>query len=120
MMPVRKQMPLDLGVGEAPDAGQRWEFLHEELYKVMVDVIRRADSLHPETLAQSLIIAIADHLGGQEVYLPRGDRIRFAARNRQILDELESGSPMWKVAHKHALSVERIRQIMHRQEGKKP
>lgn len=113
----RNQLRLELG-DETPTAGQRWEFLHEELYKVMVEVIRRADNLHPETLAQSLIIAIADHLGGQEVYLPRGDKLRFALRNNAIMAALENGVPIWKVAHEQGLSVERIRQIANRQEGK--
>lgn len=110
----RPQLPLDLGFDSSPVSRQ--EFLLHELYTVLVQTFTAIGPISAETLALRAIEAIADHLGGQEIYLPRGDRLRLAIRNRDIMSKLETGVPIWKVAHEYGLSVERIRQILHKQQ----
>ncbi len=97
---------------KSTSATPRFEFLLEELYAVLSKTFKAIGNMPAEDLATHAIIAIADHLGGQEVYLPRGDRLRLALRNKAILAAYQEKEPLWKLARQHGLSVERIRQIV--------
>lgn len=85
----------------APDEQERWPELLKEFHDVLkAQLIRQgADA----TLAPGLLLALCEHLGGCQVYIPRGDALKRSVRDMQIWNEF-NGHNVDELARRHQMS----------------
>lgn len=72
-------------IADATDRG-KWPLRLLELTDLAEAQLARnsGKALAPRELAERLVIEIANYLGGRPVYLPRGDALKRALRDRRI------------------------------------
>lgn len=108
---------LDLGAHadtlDDPRLADRWPELLVEMIDVVTDRYRRRgmDAGEAGALARLAVTALAQHFGGRPVYLPRGDRLKKALRDKQIWDEF-TGDNVFALAERHRLTTKQIYEIL--------
>lgn len=65
-------------------------------------------------ISLTLLLAQANYGGGRMYYMPKGDRLRQAVRDRKIYHEF-NGRNHEELAKRHGLTVQRIYEIVKRQ-----
>jgi Mor family transcriptional regulator len=85
----------------------QWEYTLVEF----IDVV--AAALNDRRAAVTAVMALAELHGGHVFYLPKGDRLRNAIRDLEIVEAHErQGLPVEALARRYGLCAMRIRQII--------
>lgn len=115
MKVVQKEMTL--GDGDATrvsiDApSDAWPSMLAELVDVLRASFQRRGRNEGDAIAEAqyAALAIGEYLGGRQIYLPRGDRLKEWLRDRAIYLEYNGGNKE-ELARRHGLSDRRIEQI---------
>lgn len=98
------------GLMDAPS--DAWPSMLAELVDVLRASFRRRGRGEAEAIAeaQHAALAIGEYLGGRQIYLPRGDRLKEWLRDRAIYLEY-NGSNKDELARRNGISDRRIEQI---------
>lgn len=102
-------------VGEDHLPKSRWPQLLSELVDAAAEALSRSHPDDPEkaeTEARQVVLAIADYLGGQQVYIPRGALVRTAVRDTMMWREFERGISPRRLAKKHQISERQVFNIL--------
>lgn len=98
------------GVVDAPS--DVWPSMLAELVDVLRASFQRRGRSELEAIAeaQQAALAIGEYLGGRQIYLPRGGRLKEWLRDRAIYLEY-NGNNKDELARRHGLTDRRIEQI---------
>lgn len=105
---------IDMTVRQDPRV---WPSLLAELVDVLADHYEGRGQMGPEeamTRAQDVIVVIAHHLGGRNIYLPRDDRLKRAIRDATIYRFFD-GSNHRDLSQKTGLTTAQIYHIISRE-----
>lgn len=98
---------------DAKGIADRWPRTLAEFVDVLTaEFLRRG--LEPDQAldwAQAAVGALGQHLGGRPIYLPRGDRLATALRDRTIWCAFPRRS-IEQLADQHGLTTRRIEQVL--------
>ena len=93
-----------------PRENQRWPSLLLELRGVLASELK--DKVEDEdAVSLQLALAVGEHIGGMQVYLPRGDQLRRQLRNIEIYDKF-SGNNIKQLAREYHVSDKTIYEII--------
>lgn len=104
--------PTDASRVDVSPPDDRWPTTLAELVDVLrATFIRRglAEGVALDS-AQSAVLAISQHLGGRQIYLPTGERIRAAMRDRRIYLEY-NGRNREELALRYGITTRRVEMI---------
>ena len=90
----------------APELVAKWPKALSELVDVLTLELTRGGMAPPQAQAQARKLALvqAHYMGGRAYYIPTGDNLKAALRDRAIWDEF-NGRNIDQLARKHGLSV---------------
>lgn len=92
-----------------------WPYRLTEMVEVMAAAALRqgmaADQAEALRLAHWAVLVVADHFGGRQTYLPRGDSLRRALRDNHIWHEF-NGRNVDELGSKYKMSAVRIYSIL--------
>lgn len=90
----------------------RWPTMLAEIIEVLRASFVRRGRTEAEALeeAQAATLALSTHLGGRQVYLPTGERVRLAIRDRIIYLEY-NGRNKAELAARYRLTERSVEQI---------
>jgi len=90
----------------APELLAKWPKALSELVDVLTLELTRGGMTLPQAQAQARKLALvqAHYMGGRAYYIPTGDHLKAALRDRAIWDEF-NGRNIDQLARKHGLSV---------------
>ena len=97
-------------LADATDRG-RWPLRLLELTDICEAVIHRHPGAAQRELAERLVMEIANYLGGRPVYLPRGDALKRALRDRRIWRDSGKVSPD-DLATREGLCLQQVYKIV--------
>lgn len=100
-----------------PEVRDRWPRKLVEVYDVVVAVLRRdVDDAQAAQMATRVIDALAHHHGGRQWYMPTGEKLRLALRDKQIWDRFD-GSPetIARLCREYRLTQQMIYKILREQ-----
>lgn len=97
-------------LADATDRG-RWPLRLLELTDICEAVIHRHPGAAQRELAERLVMEIANYLGGRPVYLPRGDALKRALRDRRIWRDSGKVSPD-DLATREGLCMQQVYKII--------
>lgn len=105
-------MPADAARTGVRVPSESWPSMLAELVDVLRATFRRMGRSDAEAIAEAQIaaLAIGEYIGGRQFYLPRGDRLREALRDRVIFLEY-TGRNKAALAARYRLTERRIEQI---------
>ena len=89
----------------------RWPLRLLELTDICEAVIHRHPGAAQRELAERLVMEIANYLGGRPVYLPRGDALKRALRDRRIWRDSGKLSPD-ELATREGVCLQQIYKII--------
>lgn len=94
----------------------RWECELAEMLEIVIAAHTRSglDRAQARRLAVAALLALGQYMGGRMAYLPRGDGLRRAVRNRLIYRQF-TGNNHRALAREHRLSLKTIYAIVNRQ-----
>ncbi len=81
----------------------------------LVDVVQAAfarEQLPPaqaDRLAAVAVLSVALYIGGRQVYLPIGDRVKKAVLRRQVFNAWQAGAPVDELPQRFGLSIATVR-----------
>lgn len=95
---------------EAPT--DNWPSTLAELVDVLRATFQRRGRSEAEAIteAQQAALSIGEYLGGRQIYLPRGDRLRDWLRDRALYLEY-NGTNKGALAARHGITERRVEQI---------
>ena len=98
-----------------PDAGEWPKRLHD-LFEVVEAALKRREKAdeHRRLLARDVAMAIGEYLGGRQFYIPSGDSLRLAIRDREIYHAAKRGN-VEQLAQAHDLHVVHVYRILREQ-----
>lgn len=78
--------PADFRMVDMDIPDKAWPTVLAEYVEVVLGVLRRRGRSQEDALdeSQEIVVALAKHRGGRNEYLPTGDRLYAAVRNRRI------------------------------------
>ena len=94
-----------------------WPALLAELVDILADHIENHEKKAPEKAvdeARKIIIVIAHHLGGRNIYLPKDDRLKRAVRDSAVYRAF-NGTNHRSLAEKTGLTTAQIYNIISRE-----
>lgn len=94
------------------DDTHAWPSLLLELHDVLAHELKQKGIESP-TIPLELVLAIGQHMGGFQVYIPRGDALRQQIRDMQIYNEF-NGRNIKFLAKKHHVTYKTIYEIIAR------
>ena len=94
----------------------KWPELLSEIVAVFDPVLKGMidDPSQSEEKAEELALALAKHMGGRQVYLPKATELEAHFRSEQIFAEF-TGDNITALSRKYGLSEPRIYQILSEQ-----
>lgn len=101
----------------AKDDSKIWPSFLAELVDILADHMETSQDVQPDKAvneAKKIIIVIAHHLGGRNIYLPRDDKLRRAIRDTAIYRAFD-GQNHRELAQKSNLTTAQIYNIINRQ-----
>ncbi len=110
---MNAQLPIDAG-DEQPDRSRdKWPQTLAEIVDVLVDTARRAGIGVDDAWAQAerSVLAISAYIGGRSIYLPRGDRVLEAIRDRRIWSEFRGDNTV-ELARRYDLTERHVQRIL--------
>ncbi|MCG8470535.1 MAG: hypothetical protein MI742_01595 [Desulfobacterales bacterium] len=102
---------------EMRDAPRVWPALLAELVDTLADHYESREEMTPQKAmeaAQNVIVVIAHHLGGRNIYLPRDDRLKRAIRDAMIYQAFD-GSNHLELSRKTGLTTPTIYNIINKE-----
>ncbi|MEI7036458.1 Mor transcription activator family protein [Fulvimonas yonginensis] len=104
--------PVDATLAGIEAPSDNWPSMLAELVDVLRATFQRRGRSEAEAIteAQQAAMAIGEYLGGRQVYLPRGDRLRDWLRDRTIYLEY-NGRNKALLAQRHGITERRVEQI---------
>jgi len=109
---------LDLSPFESVD-DRHWPHMLVEMVGVITNKSVRDKRLSKDdapVFARWVVLALAEHFGGMQIYLPTGDKLHIALRDQQIWAEF-NGRNQKILARKFKLCEVRIYQILKEQQS---
>lgn len=105
-----------LGADDEDLPRERWPQQLAELVDVTVQALKREGVADDEAvrLAEVVVLAQAMYLGGDRIYLPKGDALRTALTHARIFHE-HNGRNVPELARKHCLTTRQIQYIYAKQ-----
>lgn len=99
---------------EDPDIRAKWPLVLADILDVLESEFRRRVKAGAEAreLAVIATIALARHIGGRPVHLPRGVRLEQAIRDREIFRAWRDGRDVTDLARAHSLDLSNIYKII--------
>lgn len=100
-----------VGADMAPD--NKWPTTLAEMVDVLVMTFARAGVERDAALsqAQQAVVAIGQYLGGRSIYLPRGDQLVTAVRDRRIWIEWR-GNNMQELMDRYGLTERHLQRVL--------
>ena len=94
-------------------AREKWPQTLAEMIDVLVDASRRAGMQDDAAweYAERSVLAIASYIGGRSLYLPRGDRVTEAIRDRRIWAEFRGDNTL-DLAQRYNLTERHVQRIL--------
>ncbi|MCG9624620.1 hypothetical protein L1D34_07175 [Vibrio mediterranei] len=94
----------------------KWPVILAELHTLVVHNLANSglEADKAKSLGFVLTLSIADHLGGAQEYLPRGDALRRQIRNMQMFDEF-NGRNHLELSKKYKLTERATYEIIAKQ-----
>lgn len=94
-------------------ARAKWPQTLAEMIDVLVDASRRAGMQDDAAweYAERSVLAIASYIGGRSLYLPRGDRVTEAIRDRRIWAEFRGDNTL-DLAQRYNLTERHVQRIL--------
>lgn len=114
-MSGQAEFPLGEGDGTRVDIkapAEAWPSMLAELVDVLRASFQRRGRGELEAIAeaQQAALAIGEYLGGRQIYLPRGDRLKEWLRDRALYLEF-NGRNKAELARRHGITERRVEQI---------
>ena len=99
-----------------PDIAHQWEGTLADLLACSDAALKRTglDESQAHKLAQVVVLAMADYMGGRALYLPRGHALKTALRHAQIYREFTGNNIPWLV-RRYKISEQMVYNIIRRQ-----
>ncbi|EPT7428694.1 Mor transcription activator family protein [Vibrio cholerae] len=97
-------------VSHLADENRTWPNLLLELHGVIANSLKQHGVDSPEAALQA-VLDIGEYMGGVQVYLPRGDRLRQQIRDMKIYKEF-NGNNIRQLAHRYHLTDKAIYEII--------
>jgi Mor family transcriptional regulator len=112
MSDLFEHAPTDPSQAGIAAPAENWPTLLAELVDVLRATFQRRGRDEQQAIAdaQHAAAAIGEYLGGRQCYLPRGDRLRDALRDRRVFLEYK-GVNKAELAQRYGLTERRIEQI---------
>ena len=103
---------IDLNNALVPDltSDQAWPGLLLELRGIIDDTLE-GKGINNKALSLAIVLDIAEYMGGVQVYLPRGDKLRQQGRDIEIYEQFK-GNNIKQLAHKYHLTDKTIYEII--------
>lgn len=95
----------------------RWPRVLAQLADVVELQLRGAipDDVERLTAATRIVVGIAQYQGGRSVYLPRGDALKTALRDREIYHLSTKGWPIPRLMQRYGLTERRLYAVIQEQ-----
>lgn len=99
-----------------PAIEHQWEGTLADMLACSQAALERAGQAPEQThkLAQIVVLALADYMGGRALYLPRGHALKTALRDQQIWREFR-GNNVRLLARRYKLCEQAVYRIIQRQ-----
>lgn len=92
-----------------PEEAHAWPTILLELHGVILERLKKRGIDAPE-LALETVLDIGEYMGGMQVYLPRGDRLRLQIRDMKIWNEF-NGRNVKTLARKYDVTEKTIYEV---------
>ena len=89
-----------------------WPETLAELVEVVAASLTRTGPADPEAAARAVALDLGTWMGGSARYLPRGRRLRLAARDLSIYRDHRRGATTATLAARHRLTPRQVRRIL--------
>lgn len=101
-----------LANGEFAAPADKWPQTLAEMVDVLVDDFERSGQESDAAIehAQHIVMLLAEYQGGRPIYMPRGDRLRQALRDRSIY-LMHRGDNVEQLADRFGLTVRHIQRV---------
>ncbi|WP_018652004.1 Mor transcription activator family protein [Actinobacillus capsulatus] len=91
-----------------------WGSVLADLVSVIKTELRRQGKSFDDKTIEKIVLVMSHYLGGQAIYLPRGDRLKEALRDYTIFDQF-NGKNMPELSKRFNLSEPHIYAIIRKQ-----
>ncbi|MBE4040025.1 Mor transcription activator family protein [Vibrio parahaemolyticus] len=99
-------------IGDLPEGSAAWPAMLLELHGVVANELKQAGIETPD-LPLKVVMSIGEYMGGMQVYLPRGDKLKQQIRDMEIFNEF-NGRNVPQLAKRHHLTSKTIYEIIAR------
>ncbi|HAS63216.1 MAG TPA: transcriptional regulator [Vibrio sp.] len=99
-------------LGHLADENRNWPSLLMELNGVVANTLKM-HGIDNSDVSLQVTLDIGEYMGGVQVYLPRGDKLRQQIRDMKIYDEYK-GNNIKHLAHKYHVTDKTIYEIIAR------
>ncbi|ODS10944.1 Mor transcription activator family protein [Vibrio scophthalmi] len=99
-------------LGHMSDENRNWPSLLMELNGVVANTLQ-LHGIENSDVSLQVTLDIGEYMGGVQVYLPRGDKLRQQIRDMKIYDEYK-GNNIKHLAHKYRVTDKTIYEIIAR------
>jgi len=93
-----------------PLENQRWPSLLLELRSVLNQTLE-ANGINDNNLSLALVLGIGEHIGGMQVYLPKGDNLKRQLRDIEISDRF-NGRNIKQLSREYKVTDKTIYEII--------
>lgn len=105
--------PTDAELAGIDAPGDRWPSTLAELVDVLRTVAMRRGRSESEAIAEAQqgALAIGEYLGGRQIYLPSGESLKNALRDRRLYLEYKGPANKGELAQRYDITERRVEQI---------
>jgi Mor family transcriptional regulator len=97
---------------DLPEDSATWPALLLELHGVIHNELGKS-GISQDGLALKMVLSISEYMGGMQVYLPRGDKLKQQIRDMEIYQQF-NGRNIAQLTKRHHLTNKRIYEIIAR------
>ncbi len=101
----------NLTASEHEDSYARWPANLQSLCELMRCTLADQNVKHSEFLSKVLVTALSTYMGGRDIYIPNGERLKDALRDIQIWREFK-GNNIEALSRKYKMTERRVTQII--------
>lgn len=96
---------------EREDFIRRWPSTLQSLCDVMRQTLKQYEIDNADNVSEALATSLSAYLGGRDIYIPNGDRLKDALRDIRIWREFK-GNNLEQLSRQYGLTERRISQIV--------